>query len=123
MSGPDPLAALRAVALQDSFVEQFRMTRGQLEFSLDTCLQPDHPLYRTPMSGEAACYVKATLVFPNLTRLVFSDSGHPEITGALGESDHGSIDQLHHGPQGFIIRGDFGVFEVASDPPILQPIA
>ena len=66
----------------------------QLVFHLDAVLTPEHSAYHSPRPGEHYCYANGSLVFPDVTRVVWLRRNSSHYTDASGEEDLGNIDIL-----------------------------
>jgi hypothetical protein len=108
---------LVGVFLEDSYVLGISETSDQLVFRLDAVLTPDHPAYQPPRPGEQYCYAEGSLVFPDVTRVVWFKRGSSHYTDASGEEDLGNIDILTEDGNGFVAEGDWGAVRISGAQP------
>jgi hypothetical protein len=106
----------------ESFILSWEHREGLLRFEVDFVLTKEHPKFRPAAEGEWACFRRGSLIFPNVRSL----EGLPEMLAvrpavdATGANDYGHFDSFtESGPDRFDVTGDFGVFSVVSDKPIV----
>jgi hypothetical protein len=91
-------------------------TPGQLVFTMDFVLTPDHPLYRPYNPAETfACYRHGELRFQAVKSLQWSDQGKPPAQDATGELDYDHIDYFEWKPGCYRLEGSWGFMEVTGD--------
>jgi hypothetical protein len=89
----------------------------QLVFHLDAVLTPEHAAYHSPRPGEQYCYEKGSLVFPDVTRVVWLKRGSSHYTDASGDEDLGNIDILTVDGNAFVAEGDWGAVRISGAQP------
>ena len=108
--------------LTESFISSWEHREGLLQFEVDFVLTKVHPKFRPPVAGEWACFRRGSLIFPNVSSL----EGLPKMSSvrpavdATGANDYGHFDSFTESAPGrFDVTGDFGMFSVVSDKPIV----
>lgn len=106
----DSLPAFQHVYLEDSWVLDLAFDGESVRIVADLVLLEDHPLHAAPKSGEQYCYLRATLVFGEVTTLSWESSGSPRAVDASGDSDLGTFEVFALlDPDGYHIELDAGV--------------
>ncbi|WP_094025494.1 hypothetical protein [Nocardia cerradoensis] len=100
--------ALAEVYLEDSYVLQISDTSGSVRFVLDAVLKPGHPAYREPLPGEEYCYVRAELVFVDVSKTDWISRSSQTYRDATGEEDLGNIDSFVNSGAFYELEGDWG---------------
>ncbi len=108
------IAPLSELLLEESYVLGITATPGKVTFELDLVLTPGHPEYAAPKPAEQYCYRRGYLVFKEVTRLLWSQSGSPPAVDASGEVDYGQIDTFEWDDAGALLEGSWGRMEVVS---------
>jgi hypothetical protein len=108
---------LAGVFLEDSYVLGISESPEQLIFHLDAVLTPEHSAYHSPRPGEHYCYAKGSLVFPDVTRVVWLRRNSSHYTDASGEEDLGNIDILTVDGDAFLAEGDWGAVRISGAQP------
>jgi hypothetical protein len=108
---------LAGVFLEDSYVLGISETSEQVVFHLDAVLTPEHPAYHPPCPGEQYCYANGSLIFPDVTRVVWLKRTSSHYTDASGEEDLGNIDILRPDGDAFVAEGDWGAVRIAGAQP------
>ena len=105
--------------LEDSFVLDLMITPLIFSIKLELVLTPEHPLYQKPLPGEAHCYRKAQIIFPNVKSVVWRDKIQTAYRDATGDTDFGTLDGFILTDGIYKIDGDIGNIEVVSEAPKL----
>jgi len=108
---------LAGVFLEDSYVLGISESSEQLIFHLDAVLTPEHPAYHSPRPGDQYCYANGSLVFPDVTQVVWLKRSSSHYTDASGEEDLGNIDILRVEGDAFVAEGDWGAVRISGAQP------
>ena len=108
---------LAGVFLEDSYVLGISESSEQLVFHLDAVLTPEQSAYHSPRPGEHYCYANGSLVFPNVTRVVWLRRNSSHYTDASVEEDLGNIDILTIDGDAFVAEGDWGAVRISGAQP------
>jgi hypothetical protein len=111
---------LEHVYLEDSYVLDIRTDPMSVEFSLCVVLTEEHPLYRSPLSGEQYCYRRGLLRFSHVERVEWMEKSIMSSTDATGAVDYGNIDEFYLADGHYYLSGDWGRLEIKSLPPSLE---
>lgn len=118
--GSDPdyskLGNLADVYLEYSRVLRVDQLTATVVFELDAVLNPSHPLFREPPTGQHWCRVRGRLVFPDVTEVIRMDGT------AAGESSDdentGEFYGLLTTKDAYLVDSDWGLMTIrASSPP------
>jgi hypothetical protein len=116
------ISSFHRLDLASSFILSWTADSGDLLFEVDFVLAEGHADYREPPQGEWACFRCGTLKFPN-ARSIAGLRPMAEVRPAVdatGEIDYGHFDSfVEVGSGQFEVSGDFGVFRLESDQPIV----
>jgi hypothetical protein len=108
---------LAGVLLEDSYVLGISESSEEVVFHLDAVLTPEHPAYHPPRPGDQYCYANRSLVFPDVTRVVWLKRNINHYTDASGEEDLGNIDILTVDGDTFVAEGDWGAVRISGAHP------
>ena len=108
---------LAGVFLEDSYVLAISESSEHVVFHLDLVLTPQHPAYHSPRPGDHYCYSNGSLVFPDVTRVVWLRRNSSHYTDASGEDDLGNIDILTVDGDAFVAEGDWGAVRITGAQP------
>jgi hypothetical protein len=108
---------LAGVSLEDSYVLGISESSGLVVFHLDAVLTPEHPAYHSPRPGEQYCFANGSLVFSDVTQVVWLKWSSNHYTDASGEEDLGNIDILTVDGYGFVAEGDWGSVRISGAQP------
>jgi hypothetical protein len=109
--------SLSGVFLEDSYVLGISESSEQVVFHLDAVLTLEHPAYHSPRPGEQYCYTKGSLVFPDVTGVVWLRRSSSHYTDAAGEKDLGNVDILRQDGDAFVAEGDWGAVRISGAQP------
>jgi hypothetical protein len=108
---------LAGVFLEDSYVLGISESSEQVVFHLDAVLTPEHRAYHSPRPGEQYCYANGSLIFPDVTRVVWLRRNTRHYTDASGEEDLGNIDILTVDGDTFVAEGEWGAVRISGAQP------
>lgn len=108
---------LAGVFLEDSYVLDITETSERVVFHLDAVLTPEYPAHHSPPPGEQYCYANGSLVFPDVTRVVWLSRNDRHYTDASGEEDLGNIDILTVDGDAVVAEGDWGAVRISGAQP------
>lgn len=86
-------------------------------FLLDAVLTPDHSAYQAPRPGEQYCYAIGSLIFPDVTHVVWLSRNGNRYTDASGEKGLGNIDSLTVDGDAYVAEGDWGAVRISGAQP------
>ena len=117
------MTQFRGITLNGCKVLGWSRTPSALTIRLIARLQPGAEGFEQPGPGEDACYRWATLVFPDVERVM--GLRHvlevPEMHGPLGETYYGYIEELHEAAPGhYELNGPMGELTVRGGAPRLE---
>jgi hypothetical protein len=116
----EKIYGLKDVYLEDSYVQGIVEMGGDLTFVLLAVLCEEHPSYEPPPQNEQHCYRMATLVFPRVRAIRWVLRSQRKFRDAEGAVDLGNIHVLRAEHGAFHLEGEWGILDVASNPPILR---
>jgi hypothetical protein len=111
------LPGLAGVYLEDSYVLGISASSEQVVFYLDAVLTPEHSAYHSPRPGEHYCYAHGSLVFPDVTHVVWLSRNGSHYADASGDEDLGNIDVLTVDGGVYVAEGDWGAVRISGAQP------
>ncbi|KJY74129.1 hypothetical protein TW78_08835 [Vibrio coralliilyticus] len=102
------------IYLEDSFVLRICESYNEISFIVEAVLTENHPLYRSPESGEQYCYKKGKIVFQGLKCVKWISKNETPFKDVSGEEDYGNIDTFQLLNDQYRLSGDWGELEVRS---------
>jgi hypothetical protein len=103
--------------LEDSYVLDISEPSGELVLYLDAVLTAEHSAYHSPRPGEHYCYVHGSLVFPDVTHVVWLSRNGNHYTDAAGDEDLGNVDVLTADGDAYVVEGDWGAVRISGAQP------
>lgn len=102
--------------LEDSYVLAISEKAAGVRFEMEFVLTAGHRDHQSPKPGEAYCYRRGILRFPQVAHVHLSQSG---VTSqdATGETDMGIIDSFESRGQHCRLEGDWGQPELVCGTP------
>lgn len=101
--------------LEDSYVLDIVEQPGELRLSLEAVLTPENLKYHDPLPGGQYCYVRAELVFREVSGTEWISRSFKKYTDADGDEDLENIDVLTSSDGVYVVEGDWGKVRVRSD--------
>jgi len=111
---------LAGVYLEDSYVLGISESSEPVVFYLDAVVTPEHSVYRSPRPGEHYCYAHGSLVFPDVTHVVWVNRNGSHYTDASRDEDLGIIDALTMDGGAIVAVGDWGAVRISGAQPHLE---
>ncbi len=110
------------VDLEQSFVIAWETEGQSLMIDLDVVLRPEHTYYEEPRPAEGACYRPAVIEFPLCTQITApGQAGSNDLAAAIETLKAGRIAGFKRTGTGrYMITGEFGSVEMASERPLLR---
>jgi hypothetical protein len=114
------LPGLEEIVLEESWVISVLARPARLEFVVEFVLTREHPGYAAPAAEEYECFRRGTMVFSEVTRLVWDGQGLPAAHDSTGEIDYGHIDVFEWERNRYMLTGDFGSIDVLASDPVVK---
>ncbi len=108
------------IYLEDSYVIDIAEQENAFTFSVEFVLLKSHPLFHPPEPGEAHCYKRGKIIFPNPIEVVWIEKKMHPIVDITEDVDFGNIDTFNFDGSNYHLTGDWGNIMIKSDPPLLQ---
>lgn len=109
---PNISVQLREVFLSESFVYDIQVVHRRVTFECDFVLTPRHPLYHSPLPGEAFCFHRGTLEFTGVEHVSWSGQTRPPMTDLDGAVVYGNIEIFWPSFGDYALAGEWGILSI-----------
>lgn len=113
------IEGFKNIYLEDSFLLDVKEDSNSISFFVEAALLNGHELYHNPLKGEAHCYKKCEIKFPEVKMVNWVKKFFEPVQGCDEEIDYGNIDNFTFSEAGYHISGEWGDVLIKSDEPFL----